>query len=656
MRKSQTFITSLSLLALSTGQLWAEESNNINLEEILIEGEFLEETLPQRIGQYGSRLDIIDSQEIQQIGTPDVIGALKYLAPGLFISAKNGAFDYVEASLQGSRHQDILWLVDGVRINNRLYGGTSPLDTLSASIVERIEVLHGGQSIYYGTQAIAGVVNVVTKNYSRETGGNFKVSADSNEGRSVDGYVSGTSGKQQFVLFGNASKAKGYQPYPDADIEPSSTDTKRSYQVMNLGGKYAYNLDNARISAFYQRNEAELDFARPTDSYQTYNERAEDLAYIKYEQDFEDVASLLVKSYYHNWDTRYTRLYNDKEEPGNIIVKDDRNYWGYTDYGATISGLITAGSFVDYNVGVDYQSYEGQDDVLKIAKETESVTAVYSEVATKADWLHNTRLSAGVRYNKPSGEGEATVWQLTGKQSFAENWYVRGNLGTSFRLPSAYELYAVDDCCTRGNPDLEPEKGQNINLAVGVDYNHLQWELVGFTRKIDNLISGVTQADNTKRFENVNNHAEFEGAEMNLTTQLHLTTLLNFNYVYTKAETKDGDKLDGIPESVAKLSLSFTPESDRFTFMLNSLYVGEKYDTENGKQEKIGNYAVIGLSSSIWLTPQRDHQLTIALENLTDKDYTTSMGSANHDADDSPYTYRNLGTPRTLSVSYSYDF
>ena len=48
---------------------------------------------------------------------------------------------------------DVLWLVDGIRINNRLYGGTTPLDTLPASMVERIEVLNGGQALFYGTRA-----------------------------------------------------------------------------------------------------------------------------------------------------------------------------------------------------------------------------------------------------------------------------------------------------------------------------------------------------------------------------------------------------------------------------------------------------------------------------------------------------------------------
>ena len=61
--------------------------------------------------------------------------------------------------------------MDGVRINNRLYGGTTPLDTLPAAMMERIEVLEGPQSLFYGTQGIAGAINIVTKDFSEHPDG-----------------------------------------------------------------------------------------------------------------------------------------------------------------------------------------------------------------------------------------------------------------------------------------------------------------------------------------------------------------------------------------------------------------------------------------------------------------------------------------------------
>ena len=103
--------------------------------------------MPQQLSQYGTHLDTITAAKIQNGGYLDVAGALEALAPGLYISSKNGPFDYVQISLQGSRTPDVLWLVDGIRINNRLYAGTTPLDTIPSGIVERVEVLDGGQAI-----------------------------------------------------------------------------------------------------------------------------------------------------------------------------------------------------------------------------------------------------------------------------------------------------------------------------------------------------------------------------------------------------------------------------------------------------------------------------------------------------------------------------
>ena len=124
----------------------------------------------------------------QDRGYVNVAQALEASVPGLYIASRNGPFDYVNISLQGSRTEDVLWLVDGIRVNNRLYAGTTPLDTIPASMIERIEVLDGGQALFYGTQAVAGAVNIVTKSFSDHPDGAFSLGADSENGRHLDGY------------------------------------------------------------------------------------------------------------------------------------------------------------------------------------------------------------------------------------------------------------------------------------------------------------------------------------------------------------------------------------------------------------------------------------------------------------------------------------
>ena len=122
-------------------------------ERVVVAAPRLEEELPQEIERAGTRVQTITSAQIENGGYNDVAQALQSLVPGLYLSPLGGAFDYVSASFQGSRTNEILWLVDGVRISNRLYNGVTPLDTLPAHMVERIEVLEGGQGLGGGPGA-----------------------------------------------------------------------------------------------------------------------------------------------------------------------------------------------------------------------------------------------------------------------------------------------------------------------------------------------------------------------------------------------------------------------------------------------------------------------------------------------------------------------
>ncbi|OYW19724.1 MAG: hypothetical protein B7Z55_08355, partial [Planctomycetales bacterium 12-60-4] len=116
------------------------QSNDVSDDKaIIVTGISLEQTLPQELERYGNDLETITEKNIEDSGAVDVATALRAV-PGLYIQPGSGPFSYVDVSLQGSRTQDVLWTLDGIRINNRLYGSTSPNDTLPASMVERIEI------------------------------------------------------------------------------------------------------------------------------------------------------------------------------------------------------------------------------------------------------------------------------------------------------------------------------------------------------------------------------------------------------------------------------------------------------------------------------------------------------------------------------------
>jgi len=630
-------------------------------DEVIVIGQ-LEETTPLKLAKYGNRVEIITGEDLVLGGFNDLTQALQMRLPGLHLAPKNGAFDYVGCSLQGSRCQDILWLIDGVRINNRLYNSTTPLDTVPSHMVERVEVLYGGQGIFYGTQSVAGVVNVVTKPFSKDAIGDISAGFDSNDGIHVNGEYRNSSGPHQFVVYASIDNADGFQPFSDDDYQPSGTDRDRGYDVVTAGVKYAVaSSDSSRLSLHYHRSENEVEWASPAGRQRSYNERDEDLFTAKWDQRLSENADLYVKGYYHKWDSYWTQRNNELDIngdlTGNVIVSSDREFWGYEDYGLTAVTDIRSSAGVDYSVGFEHQRFSGRDEVLLIASQAERVNAFFGQIRTGEDLLSNTQLALGFRYNKPSGEGDIAVWNASGKHNFSERFYLRASAGTAFRFPDAWQLYGNDPCCTLGNPDLEGEESSNFNIALGGQLdalNGIDWEIIAFTREVDNLIGS---ADGVRI--NTNNSVDFDGFEVSANISISNSWRASLDFTHTTAEVGGSDEqITDVPEDLIKASATYSAENLPMEAAIAVVHVGDLYDSVSGGIGRVehGNYTVLDVSGAWYVGDARKHRLGLRLENALDEDYGSSLGRAVRDADGSSYAYTNLGTPRTLHVTYRYSF
>jgi vitamin B12 transporter len=648
------------LLVLSSSAVLAQESADAEIDEIVVSGKYIEETIPLEIARYGSRVEIITKEQIRALGSNDIAETLQVLVPGLFIAPKNGPFDYFFGSIQGSRSQDILWLVDGVRITNRLYNGTTPLDTIPAHMVERVEVLMGGQGIFYGTQSVGGVINVVTKAFSTELDGTVGVSVHSNDGGNVNFSVSNSIDKHQFAFYGSNDDADGFQPFADSDYQPSSIDRDRSYDVLTLGAKYAYNAsEQSRFVLSYQYTDNQVDFARPQATITAFNTRKEDLAIVKWDYTPNDSLSVLIKGYFHQWDSLFTRIDSDLANPGQTITISDKEYWGYDDTGLNAILRYQSTHGIQYVFGLDSQTFSGSDQVLLIADQQETVNAAFVQ-ARSEEILPNTLLAVGARFNSRSDASNATVWNVTGKHNFnGSGYYVRGNVGTSFRLPDAWQLFGNDPCCTLGNPALEAEESFNVNFAVGGESenfaNGLQWEVIGFRRTVDNLIGSA----NGVRV-NTPGEAKISGAEFTAKADLNSTLSATLDVVFTDAEDSSGVQIPNLPEQTAKLNFRYASVNRPIGGVVGISYVGDVSSDvggffPTGENAEHGNYAVVNLSGYYNFGSSDQYRLGLRLENALDEDYATSIRTTSTDAGD-PYLYGNLGVPRTWHVSLSYNF
>jgi vitamin B12 transporter len=635
-------------------------------DELYVIGQRLEETTPQQLAELGNRLVTLTADQLRLGGFDDLGQSLQMAVPGLYVAPKNGAFDYINCSLQGSRCQDVLWLVDGVRTSNRLYATTTPLDTIPANMIERVEVLYGGQGIFYGTQSIAGVVNVVTKSFSDRPTGSLGLGLDENDGRHLNGDYRTAIGKHQVAFYVSKDQADGFQPFPSSDIEPSATDRKRGYDSLIVGAKYGYNFsDESRLTLLYQRTDNDLDFLRPYETAVGKNERSDDWITAKWDRSLGTNADLYVKGYWHDWDSHFTEIFNDLDANGALTgtrtVDSDHLFWGFKDYGVTaVAQFRNPGSFA-YAVGYDYQRFWGEDEVWLIEDKTETAQAVYGQIRTTREQLKNTNLALGLRYNKTSGTFDGTVWNFSGQHDFTSSFYLRGQIGTSFRLADAEQLY-VHDCCEVGNPNLEPEESTNVEVGIGGRSDAargVSWQLIAFSREITNLIdidySQAAFPDGI--YENVGGKIKAHGWEVGVNVGLSEAMTLGLDYTSSVAKDVLGAQLQDNPKSFYKLDWTYRGTSTPLDFSVALLHVGEVFDNVSsfGSIEH-GDYTVIDIGAGYYLDRERHHRIGARLENALDEAYATSLGRGIRDVDGSFYAYRNLGTPRTLHATYTYSF
>ncbi len=642
----------------------ADAGDSTQVEGLVVTGH-LEETLPAQLSHYGNRVSVITPMQLENGGFNDVSQALSVSVPGLYLAPRNGPFSYVDASLQGSRAGEILYLVDGVRISNRLYDTTAPLDTIPAHMVDRIEVLDGGQGLFYGTQAVGGVVNIITKPFTDQTTGKLEAGGDTNQSWDVDGYVSGSIGGHKLVAYASHDQAVGFQPFPTADFQPSATDRHRGYRLTTLGGKYAYDFsDQLRFSAGYQHTQGFVDSIRPTDAAMATNDRNEELASAKIDWLPSDMLQVYVKGYWHDWASHY----NETDNIGGArVVVDPHEFWGFHDYGVNAMAQFAPTKGVETVVGYDLQAYGGRDDVLLIAQQNEQTQAVFGQLRLTPDLIPRTHLAAGVRYNAPSVGEHATVWNVSGQFDVTDALFVRAAGGTSFQLPDAEELFAIDPINNGevGNPNLRPEHSINLNASVGgrlpTSGGSISWELIGFWRTTRDLISldGPTPDPDVFTFINEPQKVRTTGVEAVVTAQITPSLSANLSYTHNNSHPEGSTlQLAAIPRDIAQGGIDYHPVGQPYGVSFLGNWVGSIGDdvTSGFGRVEHGHYVVFDLNAHVDFGPGRHHRLSMRVENLFDETYATSVRRAFTDDTGDAYLVHALGVPRTFHVKYSYSF
>jgi len=416
-------------------------------------------------------MTVISREEIEKNQYQDMGGLLRN--HGLQVDSFPPNSSFSQLSMRGVRTSgmgthgldgQILLLVDGRRV------GTDNISMIPLVNVERIEIVRGPAAVQYGTSAIGGVINVITRRGTKTP----SVMAEAGIG-SWDTYKTQASAawaKGPFDFSGGVSylKSNDYKYGDNKKFHNTDVNYNVGYNL-NLGLNF---LDEHRIGVTMMGVRAD-EAGSPGYYDDIKNEYTDHATYsfdLNYEGGYKDAGL--------SWKTRYFNGKNNYLSDERFNAGGPQYFKSNTDYqGAQGQASFTKG-FLTLTGGVDWNNYDVRfwGAYYSPHEHSEYDNIGYFALAKLAFLDDRLILSGGLRYDeytlKVQGE-EQDLYKATpsaGAAFHATDWLTfRTNYGESYRIPQAIELVGFKGMYTYvGNPDLKPEKGKTID--AGFEINH----------------------------------------------------------------------------------------------------------------------------------------------------------------------------------------
>lgn len=523
------------------------------------------------IDRTGSAIDIVSGADLAKTNPASLLDALRTV-PGLDISESGGPGATANIRLRGGGTGQTLVLIDGVRANDPSNAsGDFDFAMFAPGVIERIEVLRGPQSALYGSDAIGGVVNIITRRGSGPMRSAVTIEGGSYGLMSGVGTISGSKGGWSYAASGAVQKSDGFSRYGYRipAIEARFPNLERdgfsrlagSARVGYDSGE-GFRFDAGGLSSFTR---AGLDAATGTfPDTPSFAERWYSQVNARGSLDTLDGRwSHSLNVFANRNDRRFDETtYRLNLAPANTtrIVSDfigDR-------VGAEYQSVLKAGQLgsLVYGAKVEHETANtfatnlspvpgGRRSTLAAAQDTRSLFALWQlPVGDRLD------LTAGGRIDDIAGVARFETWRTTAAYRFVETGTkLRASAGTGAKAPTLYQLYAP----TFGNPTLSPE--QSFGYDAGIDQSfmngRLRFSATAFKNELQELIEFNSAS---MRYFNVA-RAETSGVEVSADAEV-LPGYLRLKLAYTNLRAKDLSThltLARRPDHVGTISLGFTP-------------------------------------------------------------------------------------------------
>lgn len=607
------FLCASSLQAQTISQ---PSDTTLQFDEIVIQAS----KLPISPRETSKPVLIIDRKQIEESSGSN-IAQLLHQQSGIRINNSQGSpANNQDLFFQGAGAEYTLILLDGVAINDASgIGGAIDLRLLPLNNVERIEILKGNQSTLYGSSALAGVINIITKSSAEST---FEPSGTLEYGAYHSfkgaGEISGSA--EDFLNY-----SVGYNHKSSDGISAAATPE----------GSESFKNDGFNQNSFYANVAVEPVEGLTIKPFVKYSD---------FEGDYDADAFVDAPNRFTNtmWNPGLQATFETDDFKINstyLLSNTERTFsteFGKTTYEGQFQNFDTFlnyrfNSYLNVMAGINWQ--EGlipEDKENDIDEVSTSFKSPYATILL--DTGNGLRAEAGFRSNIHSEYGNNTTYSFSPSYQFTENLKLFASIGTGFKAPTTDQLFGQFGA----NPNLEPEESRSIQVGFETYFldQTLKFETNYFKREIDNLIAYASSGYINRDRE------ETQGIEMSLNGYVTKNLTLGGFYNYLDGETitlnDSGDKqtssgLIRLPNHNVGLNASYR-FSNGLMIRLDGEYAGERTDlffnpANNYASEEVSldSYLLANLYTEYAVL---DQSLTIyaTVRNMLDTNFTEIYG------------------------------
>ncbi|EJD6614039.1 MULTISPECIES: TonB-dependent vitamin B12 receptor BtuB [Providencia] len=592
----------------------------------------------QPISSILAPVTVVTREDIDHWQSNTVIDVLRRL-PGVDIAQSGGMGQQSSLFIRGTESRHVLVLIDGVRLNQAGISGSSDMSQIPISLVQRIEYIRGARSAVYGSDAVGGVVNIITRRDNDGTTLNAGIGSHSYQ--NYNGSTQQKIGENTTVTAAGAyTHTKGFDLAPK-DVSPRQYDKDGFLsKSLWLGIEHQFSSEIlAYARAYGYDNRTNYDVSEyaglSVDTRKLYSRTYE--TGLKYHQG--KYSSSLMGSYGYSKDYNFDPRKGQYSESANLDESKQYNIqWGN-------SYLLDKGNI---SAGVDYQrqSIEPSSYAMISEKQTLNNTGIY--LTGQYAIIDSVTAEAAIRSDHHSEFNWHTTWQSGLSWEFYEGYKLIGSYATAYKAPNLTQLYAYSSSAygtTLGNPNLKPEESKQWEIGVEGTTGPLFWQVNAYHNDIDNLIA-YKAGNPISSYENIG-EAEIKGIEW---VGEFETGVLHHQVTYQYIDPRN-KKTDKILERRAKQQIKYQLDWNvaNVDWGLTYQYIGSRYDkdfsqydlsTKDYKRLKQGGVSLWDITAAYPITSHLTIRGKIA--NMFDKDYETAYG------------YRTAGREYFLTGSYNF--